>query len=164
MIIERIEALLPGTLLDHHDFRGDLTGVVDRSRLLEVVEVVFAEGFQMLLDVTAVDFLDRDPRFDIVYHFLNLNSQDRLRLKVRVNDGEAVPSLTGRFKSADWSEREVHDMFGLGFDGHPDLKRLLMWEDFPGHPLRKDFPLDGGDIFCDDTGASYAGNAKSLGA
>ncbi|MDP2875767.1 MAG: NADH-quinone oxidoreductase subunit C, partial [Holophaga sp.] len=101
-------------------------------------------------------------RFDVVYHFLNLNNQDRLRVKVRVNDGDAVPSLTSRFKCADWNEREVHDMFGLSFDGHPDLKRLLMWEDFPGHPLRKDFPMDGGDVFCNDTGASYAGDAKSL--
>lgn len=162
MIIERIEELLPGTILDHHDFRGDQTVVVDRSRLLDVVDALFAEGFQQLLDVTAVDFLERDPRFDVVYHFLNLTSQDRLRLKVRVNGGEAMPSLTGRFKCADWSEREVHDMFGLSFEGRGKMERLLMWEDFPGHPLRKDFPLDGGDIFCDDTGASYAGDAKSL--
>jgi len=162
MIIERIEEQLPGALLDRHEFRGDLTLVVDRNRLLELVEVVFAEGFQMLLDVTAVDFLDRDPRFDVVYHFLNLTSQERLRLKVRVGEGEAVPSLMGRFKSADWSEREVYDMFGIPFEGRGELKRLLMWEDFPGHPLRKDFPLDGGDLFCDDTGASYAGDAKSL--
>lgn len=162
MIIERIEELLPGIILDHHDFRGDLTVVVDRSRLLEFTRAIFAEGFQMLLDITAVDFLDRDPRFDVVYHFLNLNNQDRLRLKLRVNDGEAIPSLTSQFKCADWSEREVHDMFGLRFEGHPNLKRLLMWEDFPGHPLRKDFPMDGGDIYCNDTGASFAGDAKSL--
>ncbi len=162
MIIERIEELLPNAILDRHDFRGDLTVVVDRSRLLEVTDLLFGDGFQMLLDITAVDFLNRDPRFDVVYHFLNLNNQDRLRVKVRVNAADAVPSLTSRFKCADWSEREVHDMFGLSFDGHPELKRLLMWEDFPGHPLRKDFPMDGGDIFCDDTGASYAGDAKSL--
>lgn len=162
MIIERIEELLPGAVLDHHAFRGDQTIVVDRSRLLEVVDAIFADGFQQLLDVTAVDFLERDPRFDVVYHFLNLTSQDRLRLKVRVNVGEVVPSLTGRFKSADWSEREVCDMFGIPFEGRGEMDRLLMWEDFPGHPLRKDFPMDGGDIFCNDTGASYAGDAKSL--
>jgi len=162
MIIERIEELLPGIILDHHDFRGDLTVVVDRNRLPDLARALFTEGFQMLLDITAVDFLDRDPRFDVVYHFLNLNNQDRLRLKVRANDGEAIPSLTSLFKCADWSEREVHDMFGLRFEGHPNLTRLLMWEDFPGHPLRKDFPMDGGDIFCNDTGASYAGDAKSL--
>lgn len=162
MIIERIEELLPGALLERLEFRGELTLVTDCSRLLELVEVLFAEGFQMLLDVTAVDFLDRDPRFDVVYHLLNLTSQERLRLKVRVGEGEAVPTLLKRFKSADWSEREVHDMFGIPFEGRGEMKRLLMWEDFPGHPLRKDFPLDGGDLFCDDMGASYAGDAKSL--
>jgi len=162
MIIERIEELLPGAILDHHDFRGDQTVVVDRSRLLDVVNALFAEGFQQLLDVTTVDFLERDPRFDVVYRFLNPTSPARTRRKARVTGGAAVHSLPGPIKEADWSEREVHDMFGLSFEGRGKMERLLMWEDFPGHPLRKDFPLDGGDIFCDDTGASYAGDAKSL--
>jgi NADH-quinone oxidoreductase subunit C len=129
------------------------------------VDFIFAEGFQLLLDVTAMDGLQRDPRFDVVYHLLNLTSQERLRLKVRVGDRESVPSLVSRFKSADWSEREVFDLFGITFEGHPNLKRLLTWEDFPGHPLRKDFPLDGGDLFCSqDIGASYAPEARSLNA
>ena len=101
----------------------------------------------------------------MVYHWLNLTSQERLRLKVRINDRESVPSLVSRFKSADWAEREVFDLFGITFDGHPNLQRLLMWEDFPGHPLRKDFPLDGGDPFCtQDIGASYSPEARSLNA
>ena len=78
-------------------------------------------------------------------------------------EGAAAPSLVSRFKSADWAEREVFDLFGIPFAGHPDLKRLLMWEDVPGHPLRKDFPLDGGDPFCSqDIGASYAPEARTL--
>jgi NADH-quinone oxidoreductase subunit C len=163
MVTESIDATLPGAVLDRHSFRGDQTIVVGRERLLEVVDFIFGEGFQQLMDVTAVDGHQRDPRFDVVYHFLNLTSQERLRLKVRVADGEAVPTLTARFKSADWSEREVMDMFGIVFEGHPDPRRLLMWEDFPGHPLRKDFPLDGGDAFCSqDIGASYAPEARSL--
>jgi len=163
MIIERLELALPGVLLDHHAFRGDLTLVLLPERLLEVVSFLFEEGYQQLLDVTAVDWSERDPRFEVVYHLLNLVSQDRLRLKVPVGEGKAVPSLCGRFHSADWSEREVFDMFGIPFEGHPNLERLLMWKDFPGHPLRKDFPLDGGDAFCNgDTGTSYAGHACSL--
>jgi len=163
MIIERFEEQLPGALLDSHDFRGDVTAVVPVGRLLEVADFLFAEGFQQLLDVTAVDWFERDPRFDVVYHLLNLVSQERLRLKVQVREGEMVPSLTGRYKSADWSEREVFDLFGIPFSDHPNLERLLMWKDFPGHPLRKDFPLDGGDAFCNsDTGTSYAGRACSL--
>lgn len=165
MVIERIHEGLPGAVLDEHAFRGDLTAVVARDRFLEVVDLIFAEGFQQLMDVTAVDGHQRDPRFDVVYHFLNLTSQERLRLKVRVGEHEAVPSLVSRFRSADWSEREVMDLFGIPFEGHPDPRRLLMWEDFPGHPLRKDFPLDGGDPFCNqDIGTSYAPDARSLNA
>ena len=105
------------------------------------------------MDVTAVDWPEREidgkpMRFDVVYHWLNLASQERLRLKVAVADGEAMPSLVSRFKTADWYEREVFDLFGIPFEGHPNLQRLLTWDDFPGHALRKDFPLDGGDPFC----------------
>lgn len=163
MVIEHIDEQLPGLILERHDFRGDHTIVVARERFLELVDFIHAEGFQFLVDVTAVDFLERDPRFDVVTHWLNLNNQDRLRVKVQVNEGASVPSLVSRFKTADWFEREVFDLFGISFEGHPNLKRLLMWDDFQGHPLRKDFPLDGGDVFCTaDTGTSYAGDACSL--
>ena len=164
MVIERIDELLPGAIVDRHAFRGDQTILVDRERFLEVVDCVYADGFQLLVDVTAMDGgLEREPRFDVVYHLLNLTSQERLRVKVRVADQVPVPSLVSRFKSADWAEREVFDLFGIPFEGHPNLKRLLMWEDFPGHPLRKDFPLDGGDVFCtQDIGASFAPEARSL--
>lgn len=153
MILEHLDEQLPGAVLDRHDFRGDLTAVVAKDFYLETVDLAFKEGFQQLMDLTAVDWPERDldgraVRFDVVLHLLNLTSQERLRLKVRVAEGEALPSLTGRFHSADWAEREVFDLFGIPFEGHPDLRRLLTWEDFPGHALRKDFPLDGGDPFC----------------
>jgi len=162
MIVEHLEEQLPGIILEHHDFRGDQTIVVAPDRFLEAVELIYREGFQQLLDITAVDAFQRDPRFDVVYHWLNLVSQERLRVKVRVNDGETVPSLARRIRSADWYEREVFDMFGIPFSDHPDLRRLLMWDDFPGYPLRKNFPRDGGDAFCNDTGASFSGCAHSL--
>jgi NADH-quinone oxidoreductase subunit C len=162
MIIEHIDEHLPEAILDRHAFRGDQTLVIAREAFLDVMALVYDEGFQLLLDITAVDWFQRDPRFDVVYHLLNLASQERLRLKVRVNDQEALPSLVARFKAADWFEREVFDMFGIPFVGHPRLERLLMWRDFPGHPLRKDFPLDGGDSFCGDVGVSFAGRATSL--
>ena len=165
MVIERIEAQLPGAILDRHAFRGDETVTVAGASFLAVVDFLFGEGFQMLLDVTAVDLETPEFRFEVVYHLLNLASQARLRIKVPVADGAAQPSLTGRFKSADWAEREVFDLFGIPFEGHPNLTRLLMWEDFPGHPLRKDYPLDGGDPFCsNDIGASYSPEARSLNA
>ena len=153
MIIEHIDAQLPGTVTDRHAFRGDQTIVIAKENLLAVVELIHREGFQLLVDITAVDWPERPDtqgveRFDVVYHWLNLASQERLRVKVPVADGGSIPSLTGTFKTADWFEREVFDMFGIRFDGHPDLRRLLTWPDFPGHALRKDFPLDGGDPFC----------------
>jgi len=162
MILPLIDEQLPDAILDRHAFRGDQTAVVSSEAFLAVVDLLFREGFQLLVDVTAVDWFQRDPRFDVVYHFLNLASQERVRLKVRVNDQEALPSLVPRYKAADWFEREVFDMFGIAFTGHPRLERLLMWRDFPGYPLRKDYPLDGGDSFCGDVGASFAGHAKTL--
>ena len=164
MIIEHIDEQFPKAILDRHAFRGDQTVVVGPEHFEEVVALAYREGFQLLLDITAVDWFQRDPRFDVVYHVLNLASQERLRLKVRVNEQEALPSLVARYKAADWFEREVFDMFGLPFAGHPRLERLLMWRDFPGYPLRKDFPLDGGDSFCGDVGVSFAAHAKSLNA
>ncbi len=163
MILERIDHQFPGLVQDRHSFRGDATAVIPADRLLEAADFLFSEGFQMLVDLTAVDWPEREPRFDVVYHWLNLASQERLRLKVPLADGGVLPSLVSRFATADWYEREVWDMFGLRFEGHPDLRRLLMWEDHPGHPLRKDYPLDGGDAFCNqDTGTSYAGHAHTL--
>jgi len=162
MILERIDEQLPGAILDRHAFRDDLTIVVARESFPAVVDLIYDDGFQMLLDITAVDWFQRDPRFDVVYHWLNLVTQARLRLKVRVNEGEGVPTLLPRIKAADWFEREVFDMFGIPFEGHPNLQRILMWSDFPGHPLRKDYPLDGGDSFCNDVGASFAGRAQSM--
>ena len=148
MITEHIDAQLPDAITDRHDFRGDQTIVIGAASLLPVVDLLHREGFQFLVDITAVDWPEREPRFDVVYHWLNLASQERLRVKVPVADGASVPTLALQFKTANWFEREVFDLFGITFDGHPDLRRLIMWQDFPGHPLRKDFPLDGGDAFC----------------
>ena len=148
MVIEHIDAQIPGAITDRHAFRGDQTIVIAKENLLAVVDLLYCEGFQLLVDITAVDWPERADRFDVVYNWLNLASQERLRVKVPVADGVAVPTLTGTYKTADWFEREVFDLFGIRFEGHPDLRRLLTWEDFPGHALRKDFPLDGGDAFC----------------
>jgi NADH/F420H2 dehydrogenase subunit C len=99
-------------------------------------------GMRMLLDLTCVDRPEEPERFEMVYHFLSLDSSIRLRLKVRLPAGRpSVASLTGLWKNADWLEREVYDLFGVCFEGHPDLRRLLLYDGFEGHPLRKDYPL-----------------------
>jgi len=120
-----------------------------RARL----EALRSEGYTMLLDLGAVDYLGREPRFEVVYHLLKMPTQPssvqqtgtpaRARVRCGLNEGEHVPTVSDLWKSADWAEREVFDLFGIVFDGHPDLRRIQMPHDWEGHPLRKDYPLRG---------------------
>jgi NADH-quinone oxidoreductase subunit C len=100
-----------------------------------------AAGYDSLVDVTAVHWPDDERPIEIVYHLYSYRHDDRLRLKVRLAEGETVPSLAKLWKSAEWNERETYDMFGVRFAGHPDLRRILMPDDYSDHPLRKEFPL-----------------------
>jgi NADH-quinone oxidoreductase subunit C len=97
--------------------------------------------FNVLVEVTAADYLPREPRYEVVYHLLSTVNRARLRLKVRVGAAGSVPTVQKVWRGAAWPEREVWDMFGIVFDGHPDLRRLLMPEDWEGHPQRKDYPV-----------------------
>jgi NADH/F420H2 dehydrogenase subunit C len=110
------------------------------SRLTELKR----DGFTMLLDLGAVDYPQRTPRFDVVYHLLNLRQTKRVRLLCGLaGDDPKLPTATDLWKSADWAEREIFDLFGITFEGHPDLRRIQMPNDWEGHPLRKDYPLRG---------------------
>jgi NADH-quinone oxidoreductase subunit C len=109
-------------------------------------------SFNQLSDLTAVDYPDRPERFEMVYQLLSMKNNIRLRVLMPVDEGQAVPSIVGLFSAANWAEREVWDMFGIFFTGHPDLRRLLTDYGFEGHPLRKDFPLTGHvEVRYDDT-------------
>jgi NADH-quinone oxidoreductase subunit C len=101
------------------------------------------QGFHQLVDLSGVDYPERERRFDVVYHLLSMTRNLRLRLKVQTDEDTAVPSAVGVFPAADWYERETFDMYGVFFDGHPDLRRILTDYGFHGHPLRKDFPMTG---------------------
>lgn len=125
---------------------GELTlevSLVGLVRLVDFLKTDSACRFSTLVDITAVDHPERPERFDVVYHLLSMYQNQRLRLKVAVGEGQMVPSITGVHPSANWFEREVFDMFGIAFAGHPDLRRLLTDYGFSGHPLRKDFPTTG---------------------
>ena len=129
-----------------HARLGDATAVVREFYLLEVMRFLRDDptlAFEMLSDVCAVDYLPRVPRFEVVYHLYSVKKNHRLRVKVLV-DGKApsVPTLTGLWASADWMEREVWDLYGIRFEGHPDLRRILLYDEFEGHPLRKDYPKE----------------------
>jgi NADH-quinone oxidoreductase subunit C len=114
------------------------------AEIVSVVTFLKSQGFAMLIDITAVDRLGREPRFDVVYQLYSIDVKSWLRLKVQVGgDSPSVPSIAHVYASANWAERECFDMFGIRFRGHPDLRRILMPEDWQGHPLRKDYPLTG---------------------
>ena len=127
------------------NFRGETTVVVRRADLIEALRYLKETpelGFAYLANQTAYDDWPQEPRFNVVYQLRNLVRVSNLRLKVRVpGDDPVLPTATGLFSNANWHERELYDMFGLSFTGHPDLRRLLMPADWEGHPLRKDYPL-----------------------
>ena len=131
-----------------HDYRGDETAIVKRENLLEILSFIKSDpdfDMNVLIDLTAVDGLGMKirPRFEVVYHFFSLAKNHRLRVKVKVEEKDAVmPSVTTLWPAANWFEREIWDMFGIRFEGHPNLKRILMYEEFVGHPLRKDYPIN----------------------
>ena len=133
-------------------FRGQLTVIVPPAALLEVLAFLRddpALAYAHLSDVTAVDRLPREPRFDLVYHLFSLQERARLVVKVPLAEGVAAPSITGLWSGANYMEREVYDMFGIPFSGHPHLERILTPEGFVGHPLRRDFPIGGEPVAFD---------------
>jgi NADH-quinone oxidoreductase subunit C len=144
--VASISAAVPGAVVAAKLFARQVTVTVARERIADVARhLKDAEDFKYCVDVTAVDWRDRQPRFDVVYHFYSFSKNDRIRLKVACADGEEVPSIATTFLAANWPEREVWDLYGIPFAGHPDLRRILTWDGFHGHPLRKDFPLEGID-------------------
>ena len=141
-----IEERRPDCVLAWHVRVGELTIEATLSSLRGFVEFLRTDDqcrFTTLIDLTAVDHPSREKRFDVVYHFLSMHRNHRVRVKVRVREADMVPSITGVHPSAGWFEREVFDLFGLLFSGHPDLRRILTDYGFRGHPLRKDFPTTG---------------------
>ena len=150
-ILARLRGRLGARVLDTHEHHGDHTAVVTAEGIVDALRLCRDEpdlGFDMLMDLTAVDYLkypgrEDGPRFDVVYHLYSVTHNHRVRLKVPVEqDAPSVPTATALWPIADWLEREVWDMYGIRFDGHPDLRRLLLYEEFVGHPLRKDYPME----------------------
>lgn len=142
----KLRAQFGELLSEPTEFRGELTlKLSDAKRIAEVCE--FAKrslGFDYLVDISSVDNYGDDPRFTIVYELYSYTHRTHLRLKTDVGEEACeLPTVTGVWKTADWHEREIYDMMGVRFQGHPDLRRILMWDGYPHFPLRKDFPLAG---------------------
>jgi NADH-quinone oxidoreductase subunit C len=125
---------------------GEVTVLADAARIVELISFLRDDPdlqFQQLIDVCGADYPQRPKRFDVVYHLLSLTRNRRLRVKIETDEDTPVASVTGVYPVADWFEREVFDMYGVFFEGHPDLRRILTDYGFHGHPLRKDFPMTG---------------------
>lgn len=141
--IELVRQKFPNGVLGFHSYVGDDTILVKRESAFEILRALKEQHqFGMLADLSAVDYLGQTPRFEVVYHLNSLEGNVRLRIKVPVGEGEEVDSVTPLWPIANWLERETWDMFGIRFRNHPDLRRLLMYDEFEGHALRKDYPIN----------------------
>jgi NADH-quinone oxidoreductase subunit C len=140
----QLREVFGGKVLETFEFRGERTVRVELGCLHDVLAKCRNDlGYEMILDISSVDHFGEDPRFEMVYEIATLDDSKHLRIKAKVGEEEEVASATDLWLGADWHEREVWDMMGIPFSGHPNLKRILMWEGYPFFPLRKDFPLAG---------------------
>jgi NADH-quinone oxidoreductase subunit C len=145
-LADHVQLKLPQAVVATRIAFGELTVEVQPAQIVAVVDLLRTDAackFSTLVDITAVDLPEREERFDVVYHLLSMYTNQRIRLKIAVREDEMVPSITSVHPSANWFEREVFDMFGILFSGHPDLRRILTDYGFRGYPLRKDFPTTG---------------------
>jgi NADH-quinone oxidoreductase subunit C len=153
MLDEKLETLaqtigsaLPGAVLGHAIAYHELTVTIDAAEIVRVARFLRDDErcqFWSIIDITAVDWPSRERRFDVVYHLLSPRQNVRVRVKAETDEQTPIASITDVFRGADWFEREVYDLYGIPFTGHPDMRRILTDYGFEGHPLRKDFPLTG---------------------
>lgn len=144
--IESLKEAFGSAILDVIEFRDETTVLVDKSSAKQILKYCRDElAFDFLVDISSLDHLDTEPRWEMVYELCQLGngSNEHLRLKYSLAEEEKADSVSDIWATANWHEREVYDMMGISFSGHPDLRRILMWEGFPYFPLRKDFPLAG---------------------
>jgi NADH-quinone oxidoreductase subunit C len=147
--VQTLQERFPTATLEIKTFREEITITVPKEKIVEISRFLYTHPdleYQFLTDLCGLDFFPEIPRFEIVYLLYSLKINQRLRLKTRVGEGESVPSVESLWKAANWLEREVYDLFGIPFENHPDLRRILLWDGFEGHPLRKDFPVEGPDF------------------
>lgn len=143
-LVQGIRSEIAKHIIGYHSYCGDDTLILRNESLFEVMKLLKEKfQFEMLMDICVVDFLGQEPRFEVVYHLNSLTHNVRLRVKVPLKEGEEeVESVTPLWQIANWLEREAWDMSGIKFKNHPDLRRILMYEEFTGHPLRKDYPIN----------------------
>ena len=149
LAVKKLQEKFSASVSEVKTFRDEVNVTVQKKDILNICKFLYSDPdlqYQMLTDLCGVDFFPEQPRFEVVYLLYSMKNQKRLRLKIKVGDSESVSSVESIWKAANWLEREVYDLFGISFDNHPDLRRILMWDGYEGHPLRKDFPVEGPDF------------------
>ena len=143
--VKKLREAFPDSIHEETQFRGETSLRVAKSSLRDIcLHARDGMGFDYLVDVSSVDHFGQEPRYEMVYELYSLRNEFHLRLKTEVSeDDNTAPTVSDIWPTADWHEREVYDLMGIRFIDHPDLRRILMWEGYPYHPLRKDFPLEG---------------------
>lgn len=142
--LDALNTAFGATITDSRDAVGELSITVERAAVADVMRRLRDDfAYQSLMEIAGVDYPDRAERFEVVYHLLSVTKNHRLRVRVCASEATPVPTITGVWPNAGWLEREVYDMYGVIFEGHPDLRRILTDYGFAGHPFRKDFPLTG---------------------
>ena len=141
----KIKAKFGALIAEPTEFRGEITLIVaDAEKIVDVCAYAKSIGYNYLVDISSVDNYGEDPRWTVVYHLRAIDNGDEICLKTDVSEEKSeLPSVLPVWRTSNWHEREVYDMMGIRFSGHPDLRRILMWEGYPYFPLRKDFPLAG---------------------
>ncbi len=146
LVVRRVVEHFPEAVIDRHCWRGDDTLTIKPESVLDICRFLRREAdldMNLFLDLTAVDYLPREPRFEVVIHLYSIRHRHRVRLKVPLSGTDPeMDSLTVVWRGTDWFEREAWDLYGIVFRGHPNLRRILLYEQFEGHPLRKDYPID----------------------
>jgi len=149
LAVEKLKEKFPNSVLEVTTFRGEITVSVSKGEIYEICKFLHSDPdlqFHLLTDLCGLDFFPQTPRFGIAYLLCSVKNAQRLRLKTRVGEEESIQSVEPIWKVANWYEREVYDLFGIRFENHPDLRRILLWDGYDGYPLRKDYPAEGPDF------------------
>ncbi len=148
-VIQTIQKKFPESIVKECENNGQREITLAQDEFFETMRTLHENSdlpYDLLIDILGIDRTPAKPRFDLVYILMSTQDFSRLVVRLKVEEGEEVPSVSSIWYSANWAEREVYDLMGITFSGHPDLKRILTWKNFEGHPLRKDFPLEGKDF------------------
>jgi NADH-quinone oxidoreductase subunit C len=149
LAIKKLKEKFSNFILGVTSFRGEDTITVPKEEIIQICKFLHSEPdlqYHLLTDLCGLDLFPQVPRFEVVYHLCSIKNNQRLRMRAKVGEKESISSVESIWKVANWYEREVYDLFGISFENHSDLRRILLWEGFEGHPLRKDYPTEGPDF------------------